>query len=74
MKTFYVATLARYVLVDAADETEAASLGQDALHALYADLRAKHGRDIPIEIRTVRLASDAEIDLWQFHQRMEGQR
>ncbi len=55
---------------DAADETEAASLGQDALHALYADLRAKHGRDIPIEIRTVRLATDAEIDLWQFHQRM----
>ncbi|TWT84763.1 hypothetical protein CA13_62430 [Planctomycetes bacterium CA13] len=48
MKTFYVATLARYVLVDAADETEAASLGQEALHALYADLRAKHGRDIPI--------------------------
>ena len=70
MKTFYVATLARYVLVDAADETEAASLGQDALHALYADLRAKHGRDIPIEIRTVHLARDAEIDLWQFHQRM----
>ena len=70
MKTFYVATLARYVLVDAADEAEAASLGQDALHALYADLRAKHGRDIPIEIQTVRLATDAEIDLWQFHQRM----
>ncbi|QDT05324.1 hypothetical protein K227x_37240 [Rubripirellula lacrimiformis] len=45
MKTFYVATLARYVLVDAADEAEAASLGQDSLHALYADLRAKHGRD-----------------------------
>ncbi len=74
MKTFYVATLARYVLgclpFGRADETEAASLGQDALHALYADLRAKHGRDIPIEIRTVRLADEAEIDLWIFHQRM----
>jgi hypothetical protein len=48
-------------------------LGQDALHALYADLRAKYGRDIPIEIRTVRLADEAEIDLWKFHQRMEDQ-
>ncbi|GAA4446116.1 DUF4314 domain-containing protein [Novipirellula rosea] len=73
MKTFYVATLARYVLVDAADESEAASLGQNALYALYADLRAKHGRDIPIEIRTVRLATDDEIDLWQFHQRVLGE-
>ncbi|QDV58695.1 hypothetical protein [Rosistilla oblonga] len=73
MKTFYAATLARYVLVDAADKAEAASLGQDALHTLYADLRAKHGRDIPIEIRTVRLANQAEIDLWNFHRRMEGQ-
>ncbi|TWU32289.1 hypothetical protein [Novipirellula artificiosorum] len=45
-------------------------LGQDALHALYADLRAKHGQDIPVEIQSVRLATDAEIDLWQFHQRI----
>lgn len=70
MKTYYVATLARYVLVDANDETGARSLGYAALHALYADMRAKHGRDIPIDIKTIRLATDAEIDLWQFHQRM----
>ena len=70
MKTYYVATLARYVLVDAHDETEARTLGHDALHDLYADLRERFGRDIPIEIKTIRPATDAEIDLWQFHQRM----
>lgn len=70
MKTYYVATLARYVLVDARDETEARSLGRDSLHDLYADLRERFGRNIPIEIQTIRPATDAEIDLWQFHQRM----
>lgn len=70
MKTYYVATLAHYVLVEARDEAEARSIGRDALHDLYADLRERFDRDIPIEIKTVRLATDAEIDLWQFHQRM----
>ncbi|WP_149496324.1 Wss1p-related putative metallopeptidase [Roseiconus lacunae] len=40
---------------------------------MYADLRAPHGRDIPIEIQTVRLATDDEIDLWQSHKRMLGE-
>jgi hypothetical protein len=62
--------LARYVLVDARDETEARSLGRDALHDRYADLRERFSRDIPIEIQPVRPAIDAEIDLWQFHQGM----
>jgi len=70
MKTYYVATLARYVLVDAREETEARTLGQPALHDLYADLHERFGRDIPIEIKTVRPATEAEIDLWQFHERM----
>jgi hypothetical protein len=70
MTTFYVATLARYVLVEAANETEARQLGAAALHELYADLRAKLGRDVPIEIRTVRLATSDEIDLCRWHHRM----
>ena len=45
MITFYVATLARYVLVDAADETEARTRGQAALYELYTDLRERLGRD-----------------------------
>jgi hypothetical protein len=74
MKTYYVATLDGYVLgckhFWARDETEARSLGHDALHDLYADLRERFGRAIPIEIQAVRPATDAEIDLWRFHHRM----
>lgn len=61
--TYRVATLASYVLVDAADEDSARIAGQTALQELYADL----GRDVPIEIRTVRLATDDEIELGRWH-------
>ena len=37
MTIYLVATLARYVLVEAESETEARRLGQPALHELYAD-------------------------------------
>jgi hypothetical protein len=57
--TYYVATLARYALVDAADEDEARRLAVPLLHELYADVRPKLGRDVPIEILTVRPATDA---------------
>lgn len=70
MTTYYVATLARYVLVDAADETQARELGRAALHDLYADLRERLGRDVPIEIRTVREATGDEIELWTWHHNM----
>lgn len=70
MTTYYVATLARYVLVDAKDETHARELGQVALHELYADLRQRWGKDVPIEIRTIRAATSDEIDLMKWHQQM----
>ena len=70
MTTYFVATLARYVLVDAANGCEARELGQVALNELYADLRARLGCEIPIEIRTVRAASNEEIDLWKWHHEM----
>ena len=44
--------LARYVLVDAENETQARELGQPALHELYADLRERLGREVPINILT----------------------
>ena len=62
MTTYFVATFARYVLVDAEDETQARELGRDALHDLYADLRERLGREVPIEIRTVREATEDEIE------------
>jgi hypothetical protein len=70
MTTYFVGTLARYVLVDANDEAEARALGQPALHELYADVRARLGRDVPIIIRTVRPATPDEIDLNRWHGEM----
>ena len=56
MKTYYVATLARYVLVDADTDAEARRLGHAALHELYADVRERLGRDVPIDIQVIREA------------------
>ena len=73
MHFFYVATRFRYVLVEAANESDARTAGTAALHELYADLREKLGREVPIEIYTLRPAAQDEIELWQFHQRMINQ-
>lgn len=70
MKTYLVATIARYVLVDAENETQARELGRPALHDLYADVRERLGRNVPTEIRTVREATDEEIQLWTWHHEM----
>ena len=70
MTTYFVATLARYVLVDAENEASARTAGQMALYDLYADLRAKLGRDVPIEITTVRPATNEEIELMRWHHEM----
>jgi hypothetical protein len=70
MTTYLVATLARYVLVDAPDEATARELGRPALYELYADVRARLGREVPIEIHTVRPATTDEIDLMRWHNEM----
>ena len=70
MTAYYVATLARYVVVDAETESQARERGTVALRELYADLRARYGRDLPIEIRVVRPATSDEIKMVRFHERM----
>ena len=70
MTTYFVATLARYVLVDAHNEIDACERGYAALHDLYADLRERLGREVPIEIRTVRAATGDEIGNWSWHHDM----
>jgi hypothetical protein len=70
MTTYYVASLARYVLVDAENEEQSRVLGQVALHELYADVRERLGKDVPIEIRTIRPATTDEIDLGRWHEEM----
>lgn len=70
MTTYYVATLARYVLVEAENKTQARERGQVALQELYADLRDRMGREVPIDIHTVRPASTDEIDMTKWHNEM----
>ncbi len=59
-RTFYVATRILFVIVEAATEAEARSLGQSALDELY---RKRLRRPVTADIRTIRLATDAELSL-----------
>jgi hypothetical protein len=70
MTTYYVATLARYVLVDAENETQARELGHAALTELYADLREQLGKDVPINITTIRSATSDEVEMMKLHREM----
>jgi hypothetical protein len=64
MTTYYVATLARYVLVDAKNELDAREQGNAALREMYA-AGGRSGE--AINIRTVRPATDDEIELGRWH-------
>lgn len=70
MTTYFVATLARYVLVDAENEDQAREVGYSALHELYADLRERLDQEVPINILTIRPATHDEIELWRWHHEM----
>jgi hypothetical protein len=67
--TYYVATLAKYVLVDAENEEQARERGKPALEELYAELRDRHP-NLQVEIRTVRPATDDEIDFCHWNEEM----
>src|SRR5688572_32875991 len=73
MTTYYVATLARYVLVEAEHEWEARERGYAALYELYDDVRRRFG-NMPVEIRTVRPATDDEIEHMRWLQQARGKR
>jgi len=64
MTTYLVATIARYVLVEAADETAARELGKVGLQKLYDDPNRE------IVIHTIREATESEIQLWNWHHKM----
>jgi hypothetical protein len=70
MTTYFVATRARYVLVEAETEALARDLGRTALYEIYADIRERLGREVPIEIHTVRPATTDEIDMTTWHNEM----
>ena len=58
MTTYYVATLARYILIQADNEDQARERGRSALT----------DGDAPFGIHTVRLATADEIELSEWHQ------
>ena len=68
MTTYYVATLARYVLVEAENEWEARERGYAALYEQYEDIRRRFGSGMPVEIRTIRPATVDEIEHMRWHQ------
>ena len=70
MTTYYVATLARYVLVEVDSPSQARELGHPALSKLSADGSVTLKPAVPLVIRTVRLASDDEIETMNWHQEM----
>ena len=67
--TWLVATVTRYVLVDARNESLARERAMPLLEDLYADFREKYCNH-PIVIHTVRPAADDEIELWNWHHEM----
>ena len=73
MTTFYVATRARYVIVEADDETEARRLGEPGLQKLHAEVSACIGHDVPVEIHVVRPATDDEIERGRWNRELLGQ-
>ena len=70
MPQYYVATLACYVLVEAENSDQARELGRSALQDLYADVHQRLGRDVPVNICTVRLATADEIELCKWHREL----
>lgn len=70
MTTWYVATRTCYVLVEADDAETARRDAIPGLRNQYADVRERLGRDVPIEIHTIRPATNDEIELSNWHHEM----
>lgn len=66
MPTFYVATLAHYVLVEAVSEDEAIELAGPLLQGLRANAAPPRVQSPPVQIRTVRPATEDELELMRF--------
>ena len=70
MPQYYVATLAAYVLVEAENSDQAREGGRSALQDLYDDVHERLGRDVPVNIRTVHLATADEIEFCRWHREL----
>jgi hypothetical protein len=70
MTTYYVATLARYVLVEAENEGQALELGRIGLEKLHAEVGRRLGKDLPVNIFVVRPATTDEIEFCRWGEEM----
>jgi hypothetical protein len=70
MTTYYVATLAKYVLVEAENEEQVCELGRAALERLHAEVGLRLGKDIPVNILVVRPATTDEIEFCRWGEEM----
>ncbi len=70
MTTYYVATLAKYVLVEAENETQARELGRLGLENLHAEVGRRIGKDLPEDILFVRPATTDEIEFCRWGEEM----
>ncbi len=70
MTTYYVATLAKYVLVEAENEVQARELGRVALEELHAEVGRRLGKDLPVNILVVRPATTDEIEFCRWGEEM----
>jgi hypothetical protein len=73
MTTFYVATLAKYVLVEAENEEHARELGRVGLEKLHAEVGRRLGKDPPVNILVVRPATTDEIEFCRWGEEMIAQ-
>ena len=65
---YFVATLSRYVLVEAADADQARTRALPELQRLYDADPPPGGQPFPITIRTSRPATPDEIETWKWFQ------
>jgi hypothetical protein len=65
---FYVATLARFVLVEAENEAQARERGAAALEELYVELRRQFDAEMPVYILTVRPAVSDEVEFSRWNE------
>jgi hypothetical protein len=72
MTTYYVATLAKYVLVEAENEKQARELGRVELEKLHADAGRQIGMELPVNILVVRPATTDEIEFSRWGEEMLG--
>ena len=70
MTTYYVATLAKYVLVESENEEQARELGRAALEKLHAEVGRRIGMEMPVNILVVRPATTDEIEFCRWGEEM----